>query len=606
MKVVKLGNLINFERTKIGVSLEKLSMGLCSSTVLRRIEAGDREVDFFLIERLLSRLGSSINKMEILQDSADYELLLIREYIRRFLIQKNYRQAEIFLSEYEKRVERFRNIHEQYILVIKAVIAEEKEGDYALSGEYLERAMKLTLLGFELDRIDNYLLSEDELILIVFNLKNKEQTGKGYFSAYGRLLLHYVDKHFRDEEVKSCLYGRIAWVIGESLIKRGQYDEALEISLNAERRLTANGLLSNLPQLLDRIVFLSKGRNNTIHKDYRRMRDALRNLYKEHGYQWDRGEGKFPVSYRQRHISLISEVIRQERILRGYSQLKLSDYLDIDIKTISRIESGKAFPKTRTMEKLMRHFDLELEAIETRIVTNSLYLLELEREVAKLNSFKKYLEAEQVFLELKAKLSLYYKRNRQYVKYFDAIFDWILRKKNSVEILERLTDAFHITRGKFGILNLGEFHLSKVEAVIINNIAICYKEGGEIYKSIELLEKAVKSFENSKVDTRFYYIPLSLIYMNLCVCYEETDQYEKAIAFADKSICYAIDCMRGDFLGFLLEEKTYTRDRMQKKREHSKSLYRQSYQLRKLMKASEAQKEPLRKAFRSWYGEEIE
>ena len=42
------------------------------------------------------------------------------------------------------------------------------------------------------------------------------------------------------------------------------------------------------------------------------------------------------------------------------------------------------------------------------------------------------------------------------------------------------------------------------------------------------------------------------------------------------------------------------------KNTESKLKYKQSYQIRKLMKASERQKAPLKKAFLKWYGEEIE
>lgn len=121
-----------------------------------------------------------------------------------------------------------------------------------------------------------------------------------------------------------------------------------------------------------------------------------------------------------------------------------------------------------------------------------------------------------------------------------------------------MTDAFHITRGEYGIARLGEFNLNKMETIIVNNIAVCYSELNERDKGIELLEKVAYSFEKSEVDIKFRYLPLALIYINLCFYYEETDQFEKAIALADKSICYAIECMRGDFLGGLLEEKTYT------------------------------------------------
>ena len=55
----------------------------------------------------------------------------------------------------------------------------------------------------------------------------------------------------------------------------------------------------------------------------------------------------------------------------------------------------------------------------------------------------------------------------------------------------------------------------------------------------------------------------------------------------------------------MLEEKTYTLDRMTGDNSKSRQRYRQSYQLRRLMKASERQKAPIERAFKEWYGEDI-
>lgn len=605
-KVHKIGDLINYERKKLRISVETLASGLCSKTVLRRIEAGERDADFFLLDRLLGRLGSSINKIEILQDIRSYELLMMREYIAHSLAEKDYFEAERFLNEYEHKVNKRNNLQKQYLLMIKAILEDENKNNKRVSEEYFNRALKLTLPRFEVDRLEDFLLSEEEVILILLSLKHRGEKGENLIRIYGRLILHYVDTHFLDEDSKSILYSQISWVIGDSLIKKGSYEEALEVCIDAEKRLTGNGILLNLPQLLDRILFLAKGRDKEIYADYSKMRIALKGLYDTYGIKWNTEEVSLLLDYKQRNIYIISEFLKQERRLRGCSQLKLSEHTGVDHKTISRIERGKTSPKNGTMKKLLSYFNLEIEVIEARIVTNSFYLLELEREVAKLSTYKRYEEAEEVYRELKQKLSYRYKKNRQYVEMMDAIFDWKIRKSSSLEIIQRLKKAFRIIRGDDALLNLGNFVLSRTETFLLNNIAICFHDIGENERSIELLERVKKSFENSKVDLKLRYIPLSLIYTTLSIYYEESNQFEKAIFLINRTIAYALECKRGDFLGFLLEEKTYTEDRMSGHRDKSKTLYRQSYQLRKLMKESKLDRLPLRKIFRTWYGEEIE
>ena len=94
MNIGRIGALINYERTKQNISIDKLRDGVCSEAVLRRIEAGERGTEFFVLERLISRLGSSSNKIELIQDEKDYELLILREKLNGKLETKNYDEAE--------------------------------------------------------------------------------------------------------------------------------------------------------------------------------------------------------------------------------------------------------------------------------------------------------------------------------------------------------------------------------------------------------------------------------------------------------------------------------------------------------------------------------
>ena len=102
MNIGRIGALINYERTKQNISIDKLRDGVCSEAVLRRIEAGERGAEFFVLERLISRLGSSSNKIELIQDEKDYELLILREKLNGKLEIKNYDEAEKLLVEYKK------------------------------------------------------------------------------------------------------------------------------------------------------------------------------------------------------------------------------------------------------------------------------------------------------------------------------------------------------------------------------------------------------------------------------------------------------------------------------------------------------------------------
>ena len=605
MNIAKIGALIKQERIGRDISRTKLTAGVCSEASLRRIEAGERHGDFFILERLISRLGSSINKLDIIQDETDYRLFVLKEIIKEELSSENYDGAEESRAECESFADKENTLQCQYLETMKGIISSEKYRDFNKADEHFNLAINLTLPGISAEKMDDYIIGEEELIIILLYLKNKEKMGEDRIGRVGRDILNYIDTHFSDEEVKCSLYGRAARIIGDSFIKNGKYEEALTITLAAEDRLAGNGMLQNLPQLLDRILFLSEGRNEPVYADFKKMRDALKDLYEEYDLKWKTKDISLITDCKQKNIYIMSEFIKQERLLKGITRQELSAELDIDIKTISRIETGKNSPKKETLRKLLEYFDKETEMAESRIITNDFRLLEMEREVAKLNTFQRYEEAEVLYRELKQEISLEHKRNAQYVKLMDVQFDRIMKRCTPDEAIERLTDAFNITRGDTGLAGLGKFVLSKTEATIINNIAVCYKMVNRQDKSIELLEKAALSYGNSRIDLKYRYVPLALIYSNLCAYYEETDQFDKALELADKTIRFSIECLRGDFLGFMLEEKTYTLDRMTGDNSKSRQRYRQSYQLRRLMKASERQKAPIERAFKEWYGEDI-
>lgn len=146
MNIVKIGAIIKYERVKQNISIEKLAKGVCSESVIRRTEAGERG-----------------------------------------------------------------------------------------AGRSYDQALTLTLPEFSLEKLENYLLGENELILLTLYLNNNEKLGKNLLKTYGITILDYIERHFYDEEIKCNLYGRVSLIVGNSYIKNNRPDEALKVILKAEQ-----------------------------------------------------------------------------------------------------------------------------------------------------------------------------------------------------------------------------------------------------------------------------------------------------------------------------------------------------------------------------------
>ena len=606
MKELTIGDIIKYQINKKGISPEKLTEGLCTPTSLKRLINGHTRLSFFLVERILQRLGISVNKVTLLHNESDDTLLIMREMICKLLVEKAYAKAEYILSEYETVADLSCPLHLQYILETRGVILSEGYGKREEALELYHKAFKAVLDRFEVDKLSDFLLGEEEMILLMLMLKEEMKVKNTNISVYARQLLDYVEKQYEDEEVRTNIYTKLAWLMGESAMKNNNYEDALELTLGGIEALTDNGLLLHLPQFLDRLLFLTRDRAEDVYSSWKKKRDALKELYVEYHEPWETEDIRLWESYRQNNIYLISELLRDERDLSGYSQEELAEAIGIDVKTISRIENGKSTPKKATFASIKEHFDLEGDSLQTRLAVDSPFLLEMERDISRLTSKHQYKEAEILFKSLKKQLSMESKVNRQYVAFTEALFDNMLKRKPVEEVIADLENAFRITRNDKHLKNLGKFVTTDLEAKIINMMALCYEILGDRNESIKLLEKLKEGYERSKVTDRNHRIPIGLLYTNLCTYYEEMNRFDDAISLADKAIKYYIKCNRGDKLGFLVEEKTYTNYRMTGDNTTNKEKYRQSYRLMELMKSGENEKAPLREAYKEWYGETID
>ena len=606
MKELTIGDIIKYQINKKSILPEKLTEGLCTTTSLKRLINGDTRQSFFLVERIIQRLGISVNKVTLLHNESDDTLFIMREMICKLLVEKAYKKAEYILSEYEMVADLNSPLHLQYVLETRGVILSEGYGKHEEALELYHKAFKAVLDRFDVDKLSDFMLGEEEMILLMLMLREEMKVKNTNISIYARQLLDYIEKQYEDEEVRTNIYSKLAWLMGESAIKNNQYEEALELTLGGIDALTDNGLLLHLPQFLDRLLFLTRDRAEDIYSSWKKKRDALKELYVEYNEPWETEDIRLWESYRQNNIYLISELLRDERDLSGYSQEELAEAIGIDVKTISRIENGKSTPKKATFASIKEHFDLEGYSLQTRLAVDNPSLLEMERDISRLTSKHQYKEAEILFKSLKKQLSKENKVNRQYVAFMEALFDNMLKRKPVEEVIADLENAFLITRNDKHLKNLGKFVTTDLEAKIINMMALCYEILGDRNESIKLLEKLKEGYERSKVTDRNHRIPIGLLYTNLCTYYEEMNRFDDAISLADKAIKYYIKCNRGDKLGFLVEEKTYTNYRMTGDNTTNKEKYRQSYRLMELMKSGENEKAPLREAYKEWYGETID
>ena len=287
MKELTIGDLIEHQIKKKSASIDKLVEGLCSTTSLKRLINGDTKQSFFLVERILERLGVSVNKVSLLHNENDDRLFIMREMISKLLADRAYTKAEFILTEYKEIADLSNPLQLQYAIEAEGVIQLECYEKHEEALELFNKAQKIILDEFEMNNLHEFVLGEEEIILLMLILNEEMKVKNKNISIYARQLLDYVEKQFEDEEVKTNIYSKLAWIMGESAIRNKKYEDALEFTLNGINALTDNGLLLHLPQFLDRLLFLTKDRDENMYRSWKKKRDALKKLYLEYNEPWE-------------------------------------------------------------------------------------------------------------------------------------------------------------------------------------------------------------------------------------------------------------------------------------------------------------------------------
>lgn len=603
LEIEKMGNLINYLRKKKNIKVQKLCRGVCSNSAFARLEQGERIPDFFVLERIMERLGKSINKIELVHDGQTYEIYYLREILEKYLEEKKYEEVVNGIKYYEEMKIAEQPLHKQYINKIKAVLEEEYYKNNKESIKYLEQAIELTLPDFDIENIKEFVFGEEEFILILMWLKQNSIAGKLDILKYNRIILEYVQYNFSDEEIFANIYGKAAWIFMKEFLKQGKRENAEDIGVNIIEILVNNGLLLNLPQFLELLLSCYKNSNEEKYIEWKRKRDALKWVYESYGKIY-KEEINIWKKYCQRELYLMSEIIGQERKLLKKSQEKIANELEIDQKTISRIETGKYSPKSGTFEKLKSYMEIGRDICSTHLVVDKFETLELEREISREMYFRRYENAEYLYTKLKKELSLEYNENKQYIMYTDVIFDVYNSRISREKAIETCIEAFLIMRKNISIDDLSKIVLSRNEVTIITYIARMYSELGKKEQSIHILEQILKGFESSRVDLKYHYVSISLLYEYLSGKYEESNQFDKALEFCKKGIKFELECERGNSLGYYIMQSTYIRERMTGKKEACKYYYQQAYLILQLMKV-DSTTEALKKYYKKNYNEDI-
>lgn len=535
MKKNELGGLLRRLRKEAGFSQGLLCSGLCSVSRYARIEREELEPDFFLLDRLMGRLGKSVERLEYVMPLSVYRIYERRQDIQEAILHGKLDEAENLLDLYEKEKSAEGSLHRQYILQERAQLAwiREKDPDEIL--KLLDQAIGETMPSEEEMKKERCFSAEEgKLLLFRWEVSRKSRIANRDFEELKQLLRCICEqKTNRMDRSKIfpyavLLYGEHAPEEKNSTV-RSLAEEALELLRDEGKLLRKSGVPKEelRAQLLDR------------------MRQSLLETEQEYGISFE----KYRLfDHVIRHFYIDAEMIRKTRNAVGMTQEKLSEDICAQ-ETLARVETGRQTPQSRKLQQMMEKMGRGCGRVNMAMVTEQYETIELEQELSKYIHQEKHENAKEVLGKIKTCLDMNSPVNQQYVQAEQVNINYVEKTADWNECLERLRLLYQMTV-KSDPEEECEFVLSTEEFRILSQMALIYFDNQQKDKSIFIYRRQVKQFSMTCVRPVFHILDWGVSKNNLALCMTgENGDLEEAISLSIESIKIDIKAGLGASLG---------------------------------------------------------
>lgn len=570
-----VGKMLSVLREESEISRAELVRGITSEAKLLRIERGENEADWFLLQAFFQRMGKSVDKLELAVSYEEYHLHYLKmKAVKRLLAGK---RIESELDEYKKECCRKECLQVQMFLQLKAANGFQKTNDKKACIGQLQKALKVTFRewgepGWE----KNYLcIQEIEIMLMILYLSSNNQTEL-------ESLIKYIDAHFSDEEERVKIYPKCAWMLAQEYFSKGKIFEAYYLLKSAEECLTENGSLTFMRQTLELEIKCFEKLDRTTEKEIKeKYLQAIYYLDEITGNQ----SGQEPffllmTANQQSEVVISNELIKELRISQNLSQEELGDGI-CERETLSRIENGKRSPSRSNFHKMLDKMNMERRTYYGFIVAEDYTLYEKVREYNRAIGKGELAEAQSLLQELEAKLDLTQKVNRQFVENGKYIVSQTNCEDYEKAIYELQKILAYTMPEYHNILPRTPFRL---EFMILNKIALYLKRMKKENEAIEIYGQIMKKYKDSVVCGEHHVVTNALLYRNYLAILEETNRLIEAEKVGREGLDLMISCQRGDFAGKILANLSCVYEKESNKKEKAEKCLRNSYYLLSLYK----------------------
>lgn len=399
MKQKRIIKMLHNMRVEQKVQVGCLCNGICTKSMLEKIERGDRFINRNSLNRLLSRLGIDQKKYEKYLDYMDYDEWKDRNDIINAIEDGRLQRAEELLKKYDETWTKNRKIEKQFYIFMKLQIL-QKENPLADSKEIYnlyKEAATITIPDVNEVALDKMLLSTDEVNLVL-ECRSREIHSKDVLEIFAvyRELLDYMDSPRFDigGRAKICpkivvyMYRHVK-IYEEKTDERKKADLYKKILLFCDKAIDIlredckSYYLSELLNVHIELLTYLLGNTDDINKidEYKRtlhrtedVLDAYEGICEQYNMPYVMEDCCY--FYREEDVYCINDVIKKRRKMLNMTRAELCDGICSE-RTVQRLELKQKRKHDGITEELFCRLGLSVEYINMGIVTDSRETTEL-------------------------------------------------------------------------------------------------------------------------------------------------------------------------------------------------------------------------------------
>lgn len=501
------GNDIHFNtflsamRKGKNVTLERLAWGLCSISMLGRIESGERLPDKMMRDRLMDRLGIVNDGFEDFLPPAEYALWKERQDLLQAIENKDLDTADKLIRQYEMNGVSNNAIEHQFYLAMKIQLMQYQNDPEEELREVLKQAISLTIPESSMDRWNGRLLAVQEWNLLleyircggdVGTAREKGRNTAGKLPAYEKIL-EAIQKSSMDTYSCAKIYPKAVYYLCLEWMSlpvsdwdcRRMYDLA-EKALEMLRSISRMYYLCEVLEIMERVLSVWIGRSDMTDEETRRLRPMMAQVQEWRRVLSEVFEGS-KVSekmescgylYQQMQNYRIGDVVRKRRKMLGLSAKALCQGICSE-KTLRRLENNRNGTHMEIVGELLGRLGLAAEYQRKRIITDRYEAMVLYSKAAYVINNRDMETLGKILPELRSMLSMDILDNRQEMDCLETIYLWHCNQITNEESISRLQQVIEYTVPLKHVINMEEGFLSGGEISCLYNIAIRAKGAAE-------------------------------------------------------------------------------------------------------------------------------